>query len=259
MRALCFDLDADRGSLEDQWQMLTARADHERPELIVLPEMPFAPWLAASQAVDPAAWDEAVATHDRWIGRLFELGAETVVTTRPVIGPGGSRRNEAIVWRPGGGVIARRHKTFLPDEPGFHEASWYERGPVEFPVVTTPVVRLGVMVCTELWFPEYGRTLGEQGAQVIAVPRATPVTSAGRWEAGARVLATISGAFCLSVNRAGGRGEATFSGGSVIVDPEGEVLARTTPERPYAVADLDLRLAASARTTYPRYVDASRR
>jgi predicted amidohydrolase len=71
------------------------------------------------------------------------------------------------------------------------------------------------------------------------------------------VLAVIAGAFCVSVNRGGGRGDATFSGGSVIVDPEGEVVARTTPEHPVAVADLDLGLASRARLTYPRYVDAS--
>jgi N-carbamoylputrescine amidase len=259
MRVLCFDLDADRGDLESQWEALAARTAGEQPDLVVLPEMPFAPWLASSPRVDVAAWDAAVAAHDHWIGRLPEVGAAAVITTRPMTAGDGSRGNEAIVWTAGPGVIARRRKTFLPDEPGFHEASWYERGPVEFTAVTTPVARLGVMVCTELWFPEHGRSLGAQGAQLIAVPRATPVSSVGRWEAGARVLATISGAFCLSVNRAGGRGDATFSGGSVIVDPEGDVLARTTPDRPFAVADLDLELAAHARTTYPRYVDASPR
>jgi N-carbamoylputrescine amidase len=257
MRVLCFDLDADRGDLEDQWDMLTTRASREQPEVVVLPEMPFAPWLAASPTVDIDAWDSAVAAHERWLERLPEAGAAVVVTTQPVTDANGLRANEAVVWHGDTGVVARRRKTFLPDEPGFHEASWYQRGPVEFPVVTTPAVRLGVMVCTELWFPEHGRSLGEQGAQVIAVPRATPVTSAGRWEAGARVLATISGAFCLSVNRAGGDGEATFASGSVIVDPEGEVLARSTPQRPFAVADLDLDLAVRARRTYPRYVDAN--
>jgi N-carbamoylputrescine amidase len=259
MRVLCFDLDAERGDLDVQWETLVATTARDKPELVVLPEMPFAPWLAASPSADPSAWEAAVAAHDDWLTRLSELGAPLAVTTRPVIDGDGVRGNEAIVWHEETGVVATRRKTFLPDEPGFYEASWYERGPVDFPVVTTPLVRLGVMVCTELWFPEHGRALGHQGAQVIAVPRATPASSVERWEAGARVLAMISGAFCLSVNRSGGRGAATFAGGSVIVDPEGDVLARTTPDQPVAVADLDLELASRARTTYPRYVDASPR
>lgn len=259
MRVLCSDLDADGGDLRAQWEALTARSMRERPDLVVLPEMPFAPWLTASRTVDPDAWGDAAAAHEHWFARLSELHASVVVTTRPTVDDTGARWNEAIVWTAEEGVIARRRKTFLPDEPGFHEATWYERGPVEFPVVKTPLVQLGVMVCTELWFPEHGRELGHHGAQVIAVPRATPVTSVERWEAGARVLATISGAFCVSVNRGGGQGDATFAGGSVIVEPQGQVLARTTPDSPTALADLDLDAAVRARSTYPRYVDASPR
>jgi predicted amidohydrolase len=256
MRVLTFDLDADGGDLEGQWREVVDRSSEARPDLVVLPEMPFAAWLAASRTVDASAWENAVADHDRWVARFHELGATVVVTTRPVLDDDGTRGNEAIVWSADGGVIAGRRKTYLPDEPGFHEARWYQRGPIDFPVTSTAIGWLGVMVCTELWFPEHGRRLGQQGAQLIAVPRATPATSVDRWEAGARVLAMISGAYCLSVNR-GGADDTTFSGGSVIVDPEGAVLARSVPGGPTLVADLDLTAAATARSTYPRYVEAS--
>lgn len=255
------DLDADAGidALEGSWAGLVSHVRAHGSQLVVLPEMPFAPWLAASTDVDPDRWDEAVAVHEGWLGRLHELDADTVVTTMPVVDEG-RRHNEAIVWTATHGIVARRRKTFLPDEAGFREASWYERGPVHFPVVPTPAVELGVMVCTELWFPEYARALGRDGARLLAVPRATPAASVSRWEAGARTVASIAGAFVISVNRAGaaagddGRGP-RFDGGSTIVDPEGDVLARTTPTTPSATATLDLDLAEVARSTYPRYVD----
>ncbi len=259
IRLLCHELDADAGDLERQWAALRERVARARPHVLVLPEMPFAPWLASSIPVDPQAWAAAATEHDRWLDHLDDLDAEVVVTTRPIVDDAGVRANEAVVVVRGRGIVARRRKTFLPDEPGFHEATWYDRGPVDFPVVDTPVAPLGVMVCTELWFPEHGRALGAAGARIIAVPRATPVTSVERWEAGARVLATVAGAYVLSVNRAGGRGVATFDGGSVLVDPEGRVLARTTPEVPVAAAEADLAAADRARATYPRYVDASHR
>ena len=258
-RLLCHDLDADAGDLEVQWAVLRQRVARAQPHVLVLPEMPFAPWLASSPAVDAQAWAAAASEHDRWLDHLDDLDAEVVVTTRPIVDDAGARANEAVVWVRGRGIVARRRKTFLPDEPGFYEATWYQRGPVDFPVVDTPVAPLGVMVCTELWFPEHGRALGAAGARLIAVPRATPVTSVDRWEAGARVLAMVSGAYVLSVNRAGGHGVATFAGGSVLVDPEGQVLARTTPELPVATAEVDLDAAVRARGTYPRYVDASHR
>ncbi len=53
------------------------------------------------------------------------------------------------------------------------------------------------------------------------------------------------------------RGDATFGGGSVIADPEGIVLARSTPGSPLTTAEIDLELADRAKDTYPRYVDAS--
>ena len=254
MRVMGFDLDGET-PLAPQWGRLRALADRHRPDLLVLPEMPFAPWLAAAPSPDAAAWDDAVASHASWIDRLDELHAGVVVTTRPVTHPDARRHNEAVVHVHGTGVVATRHKTFLPDEPGFHEARWYRRGPVAFPVVTTPAATLGLLVCTELWFPEHARALGRRGAQLLAVPRATPASSLDRWEAGARVLAVVGGAFCLSVNRAGGTSDATFGGGSLLVAPEGEVLARSTPDHPHLVAEIDLGAVARARDTYPRYVD----
>ena len=39
-----------------------------------------------------------------------------------------------------------------------------------------------------------------------------------------------------------------------MVDPEGNVLAETTPEMPYATVNIDLDFARASKTTYPRYV-----
>lgn len=256
MRLAVGELDGDGGDLGAQWDALVDAATGTGIGLLVLPEMPFSPWLAGRPEVDAEAWDLAVETHDQWCSRLGELDAEVVVTTRPIVA-GGVRHNEGIVWTRDGGVVGRRCKTFLPDEPGFHEARWYDRGPVAFMPVPTPLGGLGLMICTEVWFHEHARRLGERGIRLLAVPRATPVASVEKWEAGVRVAAVTSGAFCLSTNRAGGRGEATFGGGSLIADPEGVVLARSTPGTPLAVADIDPDVADRAKRTYPRYVDAS--
>jgi N-carbamoylputrescine amidase len=258
------ELDGNRPDLEAQWEARVEAMAGTGTGLVVLPEMPFSSWLAGTPHVDAGAWDRAIDDHERWCARLGELDADVVVGTRPVVERGtradrrfDRRYNEGFVWVAGQGIISRRRKTFLPDEPGFHEATWYERGPVEFEPTTTPLGELGLMICTELWFPEHARSLGRRGIRLLAVPRATPFESVEKWEAGARVAAVTSGAFCLSTNRAGGSGAATFASGSVIVDPEGVVLARTTPTTPVAGAEIDPVVADAAKATYPRYVDAS--
>ncbi len=258
MRVMVCELDADGGTLEAGWERVVDHALRHRPGLAVLPELPFAPWLPATDEVDPQAWSDAVTAHERWLGRLRELGAEVVVTSRPIVAAG-NRHNEGIVWVAGEGVVGSRTKTFLPDEPGFHEATWYERGPVRFDPVTTPLGQVGVLLCTELWFPEHARALGQAGVGLLAAPRATPVGSRHRWEAVARVDAITAGAYLLTSNRSGRAGPATFGGGSWVVDPDGEVLARTTDATPAVTVEIDLAVARAARSSYPRDVDETPR
>jgi N-carbamoylputrescine amidase len=233
-------------------------ARRHRPQLAVLPELPFAPWLPASDQVDPDAWADAAAAHERWLDRLPELGAEVVVASRPTV-VDGRRRNEGFVWMAGVGLVGSRAKTFLPDEEGFHEATWYERGPVRFDPVMTSLGPVGVLLCTELWFPEYARALGRAGVGLLAAPRATPVESQDRWEAVARVDAITAGAYLLTANRRGQAGPATFGGGSWVVDPDGEVLVHTTHGTPAVTVQIDLAVVRAARGSYPRYVDESPR
>jgi N-carbamoylputrescine amidase len=39
-----------------------------------------------------------------------------------------------------------------------------------------------------------------------------------------------------------------------VIDPDGAVLATTTPDDPFVTIQIDLDLARKAKTTYPRYV-----
>jgi len=78
-----------------------------------------------------------------------------------------------------------------------------------------------------------------------------------KWLAGGRTAAFVSGAFCLSSNHAGHAGHIELGGAGWICDPDGAVLALTSPDQPFVTLDLDLRLAKAAKSTYPRYVDDS--
>ena len=71
--------------LEEAWQELSEHLAREGSDLLLLPEMPFHPWLAGTRAVDPDAWMAAVEAHDLWMERLPELGVATVLGSRPVI------------------------------------------------------------------------------------------------------------------------------------------------------------------------------
>ncbi len=255
MRVTVCELSNDRSTLEGQWADLISHCRQERSELVLLPEMPFSPWLAATDAVDQSAWMSAVIEHESWRKAFVDLVPRTVLCTDPVVDDG-TNYNEAYVWSAVGGYRAAHRKYYLPDEPGFWEARWYQRGSKEFGVIDAGVARIGFLLCTEMWFTEHARSYARQGVEILAVPRATGLESADKWVAGGRAAAVMSGAFCLSSNRGGADASGFVWGGhGWIIEPqEGEVLGATSAEEPFLTIDIDLDVAKHAKTSYPRYV-----
>lgn len=254
MRVTVCELPAEIARLEGAWERLVDHVFAEDSDLVLLPEMPFHRWLAATKDVDAEEWQEAVATHARWQDRYPDLGEVTVLGARPVI-VDGRRLNEGFVWEEGEYRPAH-HKYYLPDEDGFWEATWYERGERSFEVAETAHGSAGFMICSELWFLEHARFYGRAGAAMIANPRATEWASRDKWLAAGRVAAVCAGAFCLSSNRSGTDSSGLRWGGfGWVVDPDGTVLATTSDGAPYVTVEVDLLDSAKARHTYPRYVE----
>jgi len=257
VRATICQLRDDDAGLESDWNGLVAHVREQASALVLLPEMPFYPWPFVEQNPSAEVWRQACEAHERWMGRLEELAPAVVLGTRP-IDQDGLRQNEAFVWDAASGYKAVHRKYYLPNEPGFWESSWYSRGGGAFEACDVAGVRVGVLVCTELWFLERARAYGREGAQVIVCPRATPRYSAEKWLVGGRAASIVSGAYCLSSNRAGpgpgGEGTA-WAGVGWVVEPDSGRLVGTTHERsPFLTVEIDAALADAAKSTYPRYI-----
>jgi N-carbamoylputrescine amidase len=255
MKITVCELPNEPDELTPAWARLVEHVAQNESDLVLLPEMPFYPWLSQSSEVDPAQWRRAVRAHEEWVDRFDELAPATVVSSRPVIA-GGTPRNVGFFWEPDTGAVDVHAKRYLPDEPGFWEASWYRRGDGDFSIAHTSQARVGFLICTELWFSQHAREYGRQGVHLVVCPRATPVATAPKWLAGGQAAAVISGAFCLSSNLTGRTSEGgDFAGVGWIIEPEeGEILGQTSREEPFLTVEIDLAAADHAKTTYPRYV-----
>ena len=216
-------------------------------DLLVLPELALSEWLCATPDVDPKAWEEAAAAQP--LHKLPDLNAGVVIGTMAVV-EDGRRYNDAFCWTAEQGLRTVHRKTFLPDEPGFWEATWYERGPVSFEAFDTPAGRIGVSVCTEMWFSQHLYN----DVDLVVVPRATPLETASKWLAGGATHAVTSGAFCISSNRAETVAGTTMGATAWVIDPDGQQLAVSSDTHPVVVCDIDLSTAKAAKATYPRYV-----
>lgn len=253
LRVSVCELPDDRLEFEPAWENLVQHVRFAESGLVVLPELPATSWFGATPDFDQGRWDEVVAAHGRLLDGLSVLGSVTVVTSIAET-VGGIRRNVAVAWSRESGVTRLHEKTILPEEPGFHEQSWYTAGDVAPSVAKVGGAMIGVLLCSELMATDRARWLGRAGAQVICVPRATGASDT--WVVAARMAAISSGAYVLSSNRngQGATPDAAFGGRGLIVDPEGVVLGETSRAKPFATAELDLTVADHAKTTYPRYL-----
>jgi N-carbamoylputrescine amidase len=255
MKVTVCELGNDPEIFARDWKQLAAHVAGERSDLVCLPEMPFFPWFAWSSRYDARTWESAVKAHQDAISFLEQISPAAVCGSRP-IDKQGKRLNEAFIWEIISGFRPAHSKYYLPDEEGFWEASWYERGDGNFAPVRVGDALLGFLICTDIWFFKHSRAYGKKGVHLIVCPRATPHDTLDKWVAGGQAAAVVSGAFALSSNRASrDGGQANLGGQGWIVDPDGKVLGLTSRERPFLTLDLDLQKADRAKRTYPRYIE----
>jgi predicted amidohydrolase len=114
-------------------------------------------------------------------------------------------------------------------------------------------ISLGLTVCYDLRFPELFRILAIRGARVITLPAAfTKVTGRAHWEILVRARAIENQAFVVAADQIGTHPPDKESfGGSMIVDPWGEVLARAPDEECFIAANLDFARQDEVRDKLP--------
>jgi N-carbamoylputrescine amidase len=229
------------------WRRLAIEIGKKPVDLLVLPELAGVDSFWSSPTFDEAVWRQAAATHAALEEHLRPIAARRIVGTRAVA-EGAKRWNETFLWTPERGLVRGRAKALLPQQQGGWEETWFDRGARHAEPVRDGALCFSELVCTELMVSTAARGLGQSGVQVIAAPRATG--GHPRWEVAARMTAIAAGAFVATANRRG----ATLAGGSWIVGPDGDILARTDESAPIVSLEIDLALVDRARLTYPRNV-----
>jgi len=119
-------------------------------------------------------------------------------------------------------------------------------------------VRVGLLICYDIEFPESARALAQLGAELIIVTNGNmdPYGPVHRTAIMAR--AQENQAFALMVNRVGeGDGGLVFAGGSALVDPFGTLLHEADRHETCFGVNLDLTRLAAARKDY-RYLNDQR-
>jgi len=141
--------------------------------------------------------------------------------------PAGGPRNSAAAIH-NGTVIATYNKHFLPNYGVFDEARYFVPG-TEPTVIMVNGYSVCIAICEDLW-REGGpvQWARDANADVLAVLNASPYEMGKdnvRFELCQR-RAQQSGSTILYTNIVGGQDELVFDGGSMVVSPEGHLIAR---------------------------------
>jgi predicted amidohydrolase len=133
----------------------------------------------------------------------------------------------------------------------------FEPGSSEPPVVDTPVGRIGVLICFDLEFPEFPRSLALRGAELITAPTNWPREVVPAGERVPEVTVAMASAYSNHVaiaccDRAGTERGQDWNEASCIIDEQGWVIA--TPSDA-GVVDAELDFARSHDKSMGPFVD----
>ncbi|MBC8337470.1 MAG: NAD+ synthase [Alphaproteobacteria bacterium] len=167
---------------------------------------------------------------------VIEAGVKALAEETADGGPGlligapwrdGDELHNAALLLDGGDIAALRFKHELPNYGVFDEKRFFTAGPLPGPIAFRGV-RLGVMVCEDMWYPDVAECLQESGAEILVVLNGSPFeidkTDDRLSLAVARV--TETGLPLAYVNLVGGQDELVFDGASFVLDAERKYRAR---------------------------------
>ena len=240
-------------------------SDAQKCDFVVYPELALTTFFPRWYMTEPAevdAWFEREmpsaatrplfeqAAHDR-IGLSFgyaELTAD------------GHHFNTSILIDRDGKIVGKYRKVHLPGHSEFDperafqhlEKRYFEPGDLGFPVWRTMGGILGMCICNDRRWPETYRVMGLQGVELIVLGYNTPSVNSQKAEEGPEKrlfhhrLMVQAGAYqnstwVVAVAKGGAEDGFPMIAGSIIVNPDGEIVAEAkTEDDELIVADCDL-------------------
>jgi predicted amidohydrolase len=235
-------------------EKLTLKAKQQGADLIVFPEMSLTGYVLLDQVYElaetvPGPSTQKIEALAKKTGmhivfgmpELSEITKATVFNTAVLVGPKG--------------LIGKYRKMYLPTHSVFEEKRYFRPG-YEEAAFQTDLGNLGLTICYDVFFPEVFRLTRLKGAQLIICISASPAVRRGYFEILTSARALENTAFLAYVNLAGVEDGLQFWGGSRLVSPTGDVLAKAKyDEEDFVVCELDFGDLKAAETFIPTLRD----
>ncbi|RKY84234.1 carbon-nitrogen hydrolase family protein [candidate division KSB1 bacterium] len=152
-----------------------------------------------------------------------------------------------------GKISGKSRMMHIAELPNYNEKFYYWQGNTGFPVYNGGGFCFGIAICYDRHYPEQLRALTLNGADLILVPTATSLPEFKTiWEVEMQAAAVTNQVYIAVVNKVGKDDNMTFFGGSFVVNPRGEVIARASyDDDELLLVDIDLNVIKETRNILP--------
>jgi N-carbamoylputrescine amidase len=223
---------------------LVNEAIQKKSKLMVLPEI-FTSGYYCFNKRDPTLFKEAESIPGPTTDVFSQIARENGVHILTPIFENrhGVFFNTSVLIGPSGKVIGKYEKTHIPLSGGALEKYYFRPGS-NFPVFSTKIGNIGIVTCYDRLFPETFRIVSIKGADIVLVPSTIYPQKEPKvgddWEYIAKTRAKENCVYAVFVNRTGKEEGLYYFGNSLVVNPEGKIIARAGFEECILNAEINL-------------------
>lgn len=191
--------------------------------LLLTPELSLTGYPPEDLLLRPGFIQETQAVLQSLCKQLKGLEGLTVIVGHPCKSDAGLRNSASVIQN--GKVIATYFKQKLPNHEVFDEKRYFVAGENAC-VFDHHGLKLGVLLCEDIWHPKPARLAKDAGAQMLVVLNASPYhlqKEHTRYEL-LKEQSQACGLPIVYLNMVGGQDELVFDGGSCAVNSHGELV-----------------------------------
>jgi len=209
-------------------------------DLICFPEIQFCPFFPQFPGKDVS---EYAMTIDHKIVKQIQakcLELNLICVPNFYLKQGENHYDASLLINADGSISGISKMVHIAQFPYFFEQDYYTPSDDGFTVYDTPLGKIGIVICFDRHIPESIRTCVLKGAQLIIIPTAnTKAEPLEMFEWELRIPAMQNNVFIAMCNRVGKEADMDFCGESLVIAPDGSVIAKADDTEQILYVDID--------------------
>jgi predicted amidohydrolase len=237
-----------------KFEKITQKAKEQGADLVIFPELSLTGYVVRDQL-----YELAEPIPGPYVHKVEEIAKKTnmyIIFGMPELSEKtrATLFNTAVFVGPNG-FIGKYRKMYLPTHSVFEEKRHFRPG-YQAAAFDTPIGKIGLCICYDLFFPEVTRLIRLRGAQLIVCISASPAVRRSYFEILTAARALENTAFLAYVNLVGVEDGLQFWGGSRLITPTGDIVVKAKyDEEDFVLCEVNYNDIRAAETFIPTLRD----